>query len=286
MGDALKGEALIVEDEAVAGELLAEFVRRKGYEPTVFDAGEPVCDWVREHRPELILLDLMLPDIDGFSLCERLKLERDTNLIPIIMITALDERQHRIRGFKVGANFYLTKPYTCDQLYLAMDEAVNWRRAVLEHGTTGEVHFHLQSDTSYLDELNKLLSSLFHFSGLEETHVKQLTLAVRELGANAIEWGHRRQVDLLVTVTYRIDREKITIVIKDTGPGFNPRQLPHAAQPDDPVGHMEVRESLGLREGGFGIMIANGLVDELHYNECGNEARLVKYFAPGCAAKK
>jgi anti-sigma regulatory factor (Ser/Thr protein kinase) len=77
---------------------------------------------------------------------------------------------------------------------------------------------------------------------------------------------------------YHIDPEKIAITIRDTGPGFDPANLPHAAHPDDPVGHMMVRETLGLREGGFGILMSQGLVDEMSYNETGNEVRLVKYF--------
>ena len=144
----------------------------------------------------------------------------------------------------------------------------------------GEIHFQLQSDTQYLEELNGLLSSLFLFSGLSQTQAKQLATAVREMGTNAIEWGHQKQVDRIVTVTYRIDPEKVTILIKDTGPGFDPKNLPHAAQDDDPASHMMVREALGLREGGFGIMMTRGLVDELSYNESGNEVRLVKYFKP------
>ena len=77
-----------------------------------------------------------------------------------------------------------------------------------------------------------------------------------------------------------LDPDKITITVRDTGPGFNPNDLPHAAKPGDPLGHLEVREKMGLREGGFGIMIARGLVDELQYNEKGNEVRLVKFFPP------
>jgi anti-sigma regulatory factor (Ser/Thr protein kinase) len=78
-------------------------------------------------------------------------------------------------------------------------------------------------------------------------------------------------------VTYRIDGSKVVIVIRDTGPGFDRGNLPHAARPDDPVGHMEVRESLGLRDGGLGILMAEGLVDELSYNDAGNEVQLLKY---------
>jgi anti-sigma regulatory factor (Ser/Thr protein kinase) len=109
---------------------------------------------------------------------------------------------------------------------------------------------------------------------------KQLAIAVGELGANAIEWGHQRQVDRIVNVTYRIDCQKITIVIRDTGPGFNHQNVAHAARRDDPLAHLPTRQSLGLREGGFGIMMARGLVDDLQYNDAGNEVKLVKYFPP------
>src|SRR5207247_9120594 len=84
----------------------------------------------------------------------------------------------------------------------------------------------------------------------------------------------------IVNCVYRIDPQKITIVIRDSGPGFDPKNLPHAAKPEDPIAHMMVRETLGLRDGGFGILLARGLVDELEYNETGNEVRLVKYFPP------
>ena len=271
-------EALVVEDTPETGRLLAELLRRKGFQPTVFEEGKPAIPWTREHKPELILLDLMLPDISGFTVCENLKLDRETNLVPIIMVTALSDHKDLVRGLQVGANRYLTKPFTAEQLYTAINEALAWKRELEQHGTAGEIHFQLQSDVEYLEELNHLLAALFLYSGLSEAQAKQLAMAVRELGTNAIEWGHQKEVDRIVTVTYRIDAEKITITIRDTGPGFNPDNVPHAARPDDPIGHMMVREALGLREGGFGILLARGLVDDLQYNEAGNEARLIKYF--------
>jgi len=270
---------LVVEDEQDTGELLAANLRRWGYEPTVLREGKPVVPWVRLHQPDLILLDLLLPDIHGYTICETLKLERDTNLIPIVMVTALTAPEDKIRGLQVGANRYMTKPFTADELQRAIEESLEWKNALQRSGTEGEIRFHLQSDTKFLDELNHLLGALFLFSGLSPHQVKQLTTAVRELGTNAIEWGHRRQIDRIVTVDYMIDTEKVTITIRDTGPGFDPTNMPHAAQPDDPIRHLMVRETLGLREGGFGILMARGLVDELEYNEKGNEVRLVKYFA-------
>lgn len=272
-------KALIVDDEEDICQILAEHLRRWGFEPTYLLEGKNVVDWVRKNRPAVVLLDLMLPDIDGYTICETLKLDRETNLIPVIMVTAFTGDEDKVHGLQVGANIYLTKPFTPDAIYRAIQDALNWLEDLKTNGTQGEIRFNLQSDTHYLEELNHLLGSLFLFSGLGQQQIKQLTTAVRELGTNAIEWGHEKKKDRIVTVDYRIDPEKITIDIKDTGPGFCPTNLPHAASPDDPVGHMMVREALGIREGGFGIMMSRGLVDEMAYNDKGNEVRLVKYFS-------
>jgi CheY-like chemotaxis protein/anti-sigma regulatory factor (Ser/Thr protein kinase) len=276
----MKRVALVVEDEADVGGLLAEHLRQWGYEPTVLSEGRPAVAWVQEHCPELILLDLWLPDMDGYDICEALKLDRRTNLIPLIMVTARCQPEDRVRGIQVGANRYLTKPFTPEELNRAILDSLSWREDLRRRGTEGEVHFHVRSNTEHLEDLNRLSASLFLFTGLTEGQIRELAIAVRELGANAIEWGHRNQVERLITVVYRIDPFKVTIGIRDTGPGFDPGSLPHAAQPGDPVGHQTARASLGLREGGFGILIARGLVDELTYNEAGNEVHLVKYFSP------
>jgi two-component system OmpR family response regulator len=273
-------KALVIEDEKELGMLLAEHLKRWGFQPTVLNEGRAAVPWVQANQPSVVLLDLLLPDVDGFSICEELKLSPDTNLVPIIMVTALSGQEDRVKGLQVGANRYLTKPFTADELSRAIQETLIWQEDLKRRGTSGEIRFQLQSDTTYLDELNSLLASLFHFSGLTPSEIKQLTTAVRELGTNAIEWGHRKQIDRIVTIDYRIDPKKITIIIKDQGSGFDPRNLPHAANTEDPVAHMMVRETLGLREGGFGILMSRGLVDELEYNETGNEVRLVKYFPP------
>lgn len=271
-------KALIVEDEEELGLILADHLRNWGFEPTIHLQGREVVEWVRRNRPAVILLDLMLPDVDGWSICETLKLDRDTNLIPVIMTTQLMDEDSKVHGLQVGANTYLIKPITADAIHQAIENALNWLDDLKTNGTEGEIRFHLQSDTDYLEELNHLLGSLFLFSGLTQQQVKQLTTAVREVGTNAIEWGHQNETDRIVTVDYRIDPEKITIDIKDTGPGFDPSNLAHAAYVDDPVGHMMVRESLGIRDGGFGILMARGLVDEMAYNDKGNEVRLTKFF--------
>jgi anti-sigma regulatory factor (Ser/Thr protein kinase) len=226
-------------------------------------------------------MDLMLPDIDGFELCERLKRNRKTNLIPILMVSALNDTNHRMRGVRVGANGYISKPFTADQLFRAVEEAMNWRKEHETKGNDGEIRFDIRSEMTYLQQVNDMLTDLYANTSLTDRQVKDLRQAVMEMGGNAIEWGHRKNADLPLQITYRIGRDAVTLVIKDQGPGFNPGNLPHAAHDADPIAHLEVRSELGLREGGFGIMLARGLVDEFKYNEFGNEVTLVKRFERG-----
>ena len=148
-------------------------------------------------------------------------------------------------------------------------------------GTTGEINFDIRSELKYLSEASDMLADLFAHTRRSPTATSRTwKQAIMEMGGNAIEWGHRKNADLVLRITYRINPSSITLILTDQGPGFNPRNLPHAASDEDPIGHIEIRNELGLREGGFGIMLARGLVDEFRYNKSGNEVTLVKHFDP------
>jgi two-component system OmpR family response regulator len=269
---------LIVDDERDTNDILARMVMARGFEPIQLFEGGQVLEAVREHSPDLVLLDLMMPGMDGFAICEQLKRNRETNLIPIIMVTALNDPTDRIKGVRVGANGYLAKPFTADHLFDAIDKAMAWRQEHTTRGTAGEINFDIRSEVTYLQQTNDLLSDLYAHTPLTERQVKDLKQAVMEMGGNAIEWGHRKNADLPLRITYRIDPDAVILIIRDQGPGFNPTKIPHAAQEEDPIGHLDVRNELGIREGGFGIMLARGLVDEFRYNDKGNEVTLVKRF--------
>ena len=188
------------------------------------------------------------------------------------------DAKERATGVRVGANGYLIKPFTPEQLYAAMDEALGWHDEHQQRGTTGEVNFDIRSELTYLAQVSDMLADLFAHTPLTERHIKDLKQAIMEMGGNAIEWGHRKNADLVLRITYRIDPNAVTLIIQDQGPGFNPTDIPHAASEEDPIRHLEVRNELGLREGGFGIMLARGLVDKFWYNERGNQVTMVKHF--------
>jgi anti-sigma regulatory factor (Ser/Thr protein kinase) len=107
--------------------------------------------------------------------------------------------------------------------------------------------------------------------------------AFRELLMNAIEHGAGRDPSKTVRVDYVRTAKFMIYKILDPGEGFSLNRLPHAAisnQPDAPYQHCEVRDRLGLRPGGFGILLTRHLADELIYNEKGNEVLLIKYITP------
>jgi two-component system, OmpR family, response regulator len=275
---AMPRTVLIVDDERDTNDILARMVQARGFQPVQLFEGARVLEAVRGHRPDVVLLDLMMPDVDGFAICEQMKRNRETNLIPIIMVTALNDPNHRIKGVRVGANGYLSKPFTTEQLFDAIDLAIAWKQEHATRGTAGEINLDIRSELAYLQQTNDLLADLYAHTPLTERQVKDLKQAVMEMGGNAIEWGHRKNAELPLRITYRIDPTSVTLIIRDQGPGFNPTKIPHASQEEDPIGHLDVRNELGIREGGFGIMLARGLVDEFRYNETGNEVTLVKRF--------
>jgi DNA-binding response OmpR family regulator len=269
---------LVVDHERDANDILAHLLRPRGFEPVQIFTGLEALAAVSRHHPDLILLDLALPDINGFEVCDRLKRNRDTNLIPIVMLTAHHDAKERAAGVRVGANGYLIKPFTPEQLYEAMDDALAWHDEHNQRGTTGEINFDIRSELTYLAQASDMLADLFAHTPLTERHIKDLKQAVMEMGGNAIEWGHRKNAELVLRITYRIDPTSVTLIIQDQGPGFDPRDIPHAASDEDPIRHLEIRNELGLREGGFGIMLARGLVDKFSYNERGNQVTMVKHF--------
>ncbi len=278
------GTALIVEDHPEQADLVARILRLRDYEAILAENGETGLKLAREHDPDVILLDLMLPDINGFDVCRRLRTDRATMMIPVVMLTALNDVQHRVHGFRVGANAYVTKPYGVDDLFEAIVAARAWRVSMLERALHGEIHVELNSEITLLKDLNDFLMMVCQVTPLVHDQVMQLRQAVMEMAQNAIEWGNRHQTDRLVNIVYRVYEDLLEIVVRDQGPGFDRNHIPHAAVPDDPFTHLDLREKLGLRTGGFGLLICQGMVDEMRYNDVGNEVTLIKRFGPAAVS--
>jgi anti-sigma regulatory factor (Ser/Thr protein kinase) len=272
----MKRRLLVLQPDKASDNSLAEGVTQIGYSVSSMSEPDRAVAWTRKHHPELVLLKCAASQIAS-GLCETIKLDPATNLIPIYIISGVDQSMPSISGLQISPNGWLHEPFTLDQLRQAIEDAQAWRAQVQRQQISNEICFQLPSAIPSLERLTQLLESLFVRIGFSFDQVKRLKIAVRELGINAIEWGHGKDAEKTITVIFRTTTDRMTLSIRDTGAGFDLNRIPHAARPGDPVGHLDTRESQGLREGGFGILLARGLVDELHYNDRGNEACLVKY---------
>jgi two-component system phosphate regulon response regulator PhoB len=107
---------LVVEDEAALADLLKYNLEKEGYRVSVANDGEEALVVADESAPDLVVLDWMLPKAPGIEVCRRLRARQDTRNTPIVMLTARTEEGDRIRGLDVGADDYLTKPFSMNEL--------------------------------------------------------------------------------------------------------------------------------------------------------------------------
>jgi two-component system phosphate regulon response regulator PhoB len=112
---------LVIEDEADLREILHYNLVQAGHKPFAAATGEAGMKLAREAKPEVVLLDLMLPDIPGTSVARALKRDPDTRLVPIIMVTARTSEVDRVVGFELGADDYVVKPFSVRELMLRID---------------------------------------------------------------------------------------------------------------------------------------------------------------------
>ena len=118
---------LVVEDESSIASFVALYLKNAGYRVQTAGTGQDALDALSRERPDLIVLDLMLPDIDGIEICRRIRQKSD---VPILMLTARDEDVDKIIGLEVGADDYLTKPFNPRELVARVKSIL--RRAVPE----------------------------------------------------------------------------------------------------------------------------------------------------------
>ena len=106
---------LIVDDQPINVQLLKRKLEREGMRVAAAYSGIEALDLVRKDKPDLILLDVMMPDMDGIEVCRRLQASEDTRAIPVIFVTARTSKEGKIEGLSVGAVDYITKPIDLDE---------------------------------------------------------------------------------------------------------------------------------------------------------------------------
>jgi len=111
-----RSRAIIVEDDPDIGQLVAHYLQKAGFEPTLLTSGRDVVARAKRQVPDVILLDVMLPGMDGLEICRALRADPDSARVPIIMLTAKAEESDRIVGLELGADDYITKPFSPNEV--------------------------------------------------------------------------------------------------------------------------------------------------------------------------
>ena len=149
---------LVVDDTPANVKVLMEMLGTQGYKVLVAVDGESALEQISYRKPSLILLDVMMPGIDGFETCKKLKNNPDTADIPVVFMTSLHETQDKIKGFRLGAVDYITKPFQAEEVLTRIDNHLTVKK--LRDNLEAEVQQRTQELSQALKEVNRLKEKL------------------------------------------------------------------------------------------------------------------------------
>jgi anti-sigma regulatory factor (Ser/Thr protein kinase)/CheY-like chemotaxis protein len=202
------------------------------------------------------------------------------------MIILADESapSYVIDSMRERAFSYFSRPFSLTSLAEMVQMAAEgpaWDDGIEVKSATPEwIRILARCDVPTADRLIQFLQEI---GDLPETEGNAVATACREILLNAMEYGGKFQPDQWVEISFVRARHMVMCRVKDPGEGFTLDEIEHAAiaNPDeDPIRHVTARDAKGLRPGGYGVLLAKKLVDELIYSEKGNEVLLVKYLLP------
>jgi two-component system, sensor histidine kinase and response regulator len=150
---------LIVDDEERNIKLLKAILSLESYKLKGAASGEEALQQIAESRPDLVLLDVMMPGLDGFEVCRRIRQDEKTRIIPVVMVTALREKEHRIRAIEAGADDFISKPVDQTELILRVKSLL---RIKTYHDDLLKSYSELAQMNLQLKELEKIKEGLTH----------------------------------------------------------------------------------------------------------------------------
>ncbi|HXZ18719.1 MAG TPA: response regulator [Candidatus Acidoferrales bacterium] len=275
----MAGNILIVDDDRLTRVMLSTILEGGGHGVTAAADGEEALRLAGKTHFDLVLLDIWMPGMGGLEALDKLRaLEPPPR---VIVLTSDETPETLLAAVRGQASRYLTKPIEAEGLLeVVAEELETPERPHIEllSGRPDWVELEVPCRLEVVDQIQNILGQLA--ANLNEEVRRSVGQAFRELLSNAIEWGGALDPERKVRISYLHMRRLILYRISDPGSGFRFEDLSHAAvgyPADQPLAHVGPREAKGLRPGGFGVLLARALVDELIYNEAQNEVVFVKY---------
>ena len=254
------------------------------------------AEWAIQHAPnnatalamarmrafDLILTSEKTSGREDIELLRKLRTVRPHTRL--IILTNESAPTDVIDAMRERAFSYFSPPYQLDVLADMVQKAVEepcWDDGIEVVSATPEwIRVLVRCDRKTAERVLQFFNEI---ADLPEPERSAVGMAFREMLLNAIEHGGGLDPTKNVEIAYVRARHMVTCQINDPGPGFTLDEIPHAAiahPTEDPLGHVAYREAQGMRPGGFGVLLAQKLVDQLIYGQDGNEVLLVKYLDP------
>jgi CheY-like chemotaxis protein/anti-sigma regulatory factor (Ser/Thr protein kinase) len=271
---------LIVDDDADFRDLLQSILGGAGYRTGLASDGREALERLDRESFDVILLDIWMPRMNGLEMLTEL---RARWLLPKVIVMSGDNQPETLlSAVREQAYQYITKPFQPSELLDMVADVLAAPAAsasievisALPHW----VELAVPCEKPVADRIQGFLDKLD--TQIPEDVRRNVGTAFREMLLNAVEWGGRLDPGRRVRISYMRLKKMLLYRIADPGSGFQVEGLQHSAlnNPEqEPFRHVMVREERGMRPGGFGILLAQSMVDELLYNEARNEVVLVKY---------
>jgi len=274
-----KSSILVVEDSPNERAGLSMLLERAGFSVTAAADGIEGLAQLEQKKFDLLLVDAGLPRMGGIEMLSRLPAQPRPK---VLVITGDGTAETALGALREHAEQFLEKPVDPKQLVESIRETLDAPPVAGKiRVLSADPHFvelRIPCERAVADRLQEFMKRLE--SGLPQKERASVELAFHELLLNAIEWGGRMDPACEVLITFLRTPRLLLYRIADPGAGFDASKLDHAAAghaDEDPCAHIEAREAKGMRPGGYGIVLAESMVDELVYNEAHNEVVLLKY---------
>jgi CheY-like chemotaxis protein len=269
---------LLVDDDPLVISVLVELFAKDDIHVTTAANGAEGLDKLKQSHFDLLITDVWMPKMTGLELLAEMRNLPEQP--PVLVMTADDTPETMLKAVREQAHHFITKPFKNQEVEAVVKQMLEKPPPPIEviSAKPEWVELIVPCELRSADRIHGLLLKLK--ADLPAEMRESLSQAFRELLHNAIEWGGKLDPTRKVRISFQRFKRAIIYRIADPGEGFHIDKIQHAAvanPPDDPIGHMRVREEMGLRPGGLGIMITQSLVDELLYNEAHNEVVFIKY---------
>jgi CheY-like chemotaxis protein len=282
----LKKKILVADDDRTTCFAISSMLKKAGYAVTAVKDGAEALRNIEKKNFDLAFLDIWMPKLTGLEVLARVRAGESHP--KIIMMTSDATPETLLRAIREQAYEYMSKPFP-------PKEAVEVAKRVLKYNASPSIEV-ISAKPHWVELLipctREAAERIQSFLMKLETDLSNdlrdtIGLAFKELLLNAVEWGGKLDPNRKVRIAHVRSSRMLLYRVADPGPGFSFKGLKHAAvgQPaDEPIAHVNVRDQLGIRPGGFGIAMIRATADELLYNEAQNEVIFIKYLTVPSAA--